>query len=526
MTSNPETPTSDVGGILSPTYLATTIGVFSLIAFNAFEAMAVTTVMPTISDALDGFGLYALAFAAPLASGVVGTVAAGAWCDRRGPGGSLVASLALFTLGVLTAGLAPSMEVFVAGRIVQGLGTGALIVSLYVVVGVVYPARLRPSIFASFAAAWVLPSLFGPAVAAFVAGAFGWRWVFLGIVGLVVLAAFLVAPVVPGLRTDRAGATAPGSRMVWAGVAALAVLGVELLGSEASLVGTAAALVAAVVVLTAVRPLTPRSTLRAGRGLPSVIGTRGLMSAAFFCSQSYIVFVLQEKWDVSAGEAGIALTVVGVVWASASQVQARLGERLTSERAMAIGSAMLLGAAVLMWLAVRLDLHPLVAGGSFVVAGAGMGLGFTRTGVAMLAASSDADRGFNSSALTIADSIGAALALAFCGIGFAVADRAGADPFLAVFGIAVVCAMGAVVTAVRSPCSPTGPTGAAASPGPQGAYSPTHRSTAAPARSASCCRSAHAASAAASVSRYTADGSRAPSAPAPRPAICWAAARS
>ena len=129
MTSNPEASAPEKGGILSPTYLATTIGVFSLIAFNAFEAMAVTTVMPTIGRELDGLGLYALAFAAPLASGVVGTVAAGAWSDRRGPAGSLIASLVLFTIGVLAAGLAPTMEVFVAGRVVQGLGTGALTVS-------------------------------------------------------------------------------------------------------------------------------------------------------------------------------------------------------------------------------------------------------------------------------------------------------------------------------------------------------------------------------------------------------------
>ena len=467
MTDSPETTTRrGRGGILAPAYLTTTIGVFALIAFNAFEAMAVTTVMPTISRDLDGVGLYALAFAAPLASGVMGMVAAGSWSDRRGPALPLVVSLVLFSLGVLTCGLAPSMEVFVAGRVIQGLGTGALIVSLYVVVGVVYPVHLRPSIFASFAAAWVLPSLFGPGIAALVASTVGWRWVFLGVVALVVVAAFLVAPVVPGLHTEVEGEPAPRSRMVWAGLAAVAVLGVELLGSRASLLGIGAAAAALVVALIAVRPLTPAGTLRAGRGLPSVIGTRGLMSAAFFCGQAYIVFVLQERWGVSAGEAGIALTVVGVVWASASQVQARLGERLTSERAMVVGCSMLLVAVSLMWLAVRLDLHPLVVSGSFVLAGAGMGLGFTRTGVAMLAASSESDRGFNSSALTIADSIGAALALALCGIGFAAADRAGGDPFLAVFGIAVVCAVGAVLTAARTPCRTTASAGAVR---PQGA---------------------------------------------------------
>ena len=61
------------------------------------------------------------------------------------------------------------MEVLVAGRVLQGLGGGALTVGLYVVVGLVFPAVLQPAVFASFAAAWVLPALFGPALAAFVA---------------------------------------------------------------------------------------------------------------------------------------------------------------------------------------------------------------------------------------------------------------------------------------------------------------------------------------------------------------------
>ena len=451
MSSSPQAPpVTPRGGILSPAYLTTTIAVFSLIVFNAFEAMAVTTVMPTISRDLEGFALYAVAFAAPLASGVVGTVAAGAWSDRRGPAGSLVASLVLFTVGVLTAGLAPSMDVFVAGRVVQGLGTGALIVSLYVVVGVVYPPQLRPSIFASFAAAWVLPSLFGPAIAAFVAETVGWRWVFLGIVGLVAVAAVLIAPVVPGLRATSDNEPAPRSRMIWAAVAAVAVLAVERAGSEASTVGVLGAVASIVVVLVSVRALTPTGTLRAGRGLPSVIGTRGMMSAAFFSMQAYIVLVLQVRWDLTPGHAGLVLTVVGVVWAAASQLQARLRRRLSSERAMVIGTAMLLVATALLCLAVLIDLGPVVAGAAFVLAGAGMGLGFTRTSVAMLAASTDRDRGFNSSAITIADSIGAALSLSLCGTAFAAAERANVDPFLTVFGLAAIAAVGSLGTASRT----------------------------------------------------------------------------
>lgn len=95
-----------------------------------------------------------------------------------------------------------------AGRLVQGLGIGAVTVALYVVVARVYPARLHPSIFAGFAASWVVPSLIGPFIAGLVAEAFTWHWVFLGVVGLVALATAVVAPAVRGLK---GGATPGGS---------------------------------------------------------------------------------------------------------------------------------------------------------------------------------------------------------------------------------------------------------------------------------------------------------------------------
>ena len=450
MMTRPETTTpTERPRLLAPAYAATTVGMFALIAFVAFEALAVTTVMPTVAERLDGVALYALSFAAPLASGVVGMVAAGAWSDRRGPVVPLLASLALFSLGLLVCGTAPSMEVLVAGRVLQGLGGGALTVVLYVLVGLVFPPVLQPAVFASFAAAWVLPALFGPALAAFVAHALGWRWVFLGTVGLVGVATLLVLPALRGLAPRSSTERVPGSRLAWAGVAAVAVLALELLGSRH---GTALLLAAAalVVVVVALWRLVPAGTLVARRGLPAVIGTRGLMSATFFVAEAYIVFVLQDRWGLTPGTAGLALTGVGLTWAGASQVQARLGDRISHVAAMRIGAGLLLAGAVSLTLVVWTHAHPALAMASYVVAGAGMGLGYPRTSVAMLDESTDEDRGFNSAAIALADSRGAALALSVSGVVFGTAGRLGLDPFVSVLALAVATGVLGVAAAART----------------------------------------------------------------------------
>lgn len=436
--------------ILSPAYAATTIGMFALILSAAFEAMAVTTIMPGVARALDGEALYALSFAAPLATGVVGMVLAGQFSDRHGPAVPTVAACAVFSLGLLICGLAPSMELLVAGRLIQGLGGGALTVGLYVMVALVFPAHLRPAVFASFAAAWVLPSMFGPWIAATVADLVGWRWVFLGVIGLVVAALALLSRALrrhgrrPGPR-GRVG----GSRLAYAAVAAGAVLAVELLGSRDGL-GLALAGLAAVVLLAALHRLLPPGTLRSATGLPAIIATRGTMSSGFFVGQAYVAYVLQENWGHTPTQAGIALTVVGVVWATMSQVQGRLGDAVEHAFAMRAGTVAV--AVGLAGMVAAVVWHPpawvLVA--AFSVAGAGMGFGFPRTSVAVLGRSTDADRGFNSSALTIADSLGAALALAAAGVVFTLAADAGQDPFVAVLAVGAAAAVLSVVTARRT----------------------------------------------------------------------------
>ena len=449
------TPTSPREGLLSPAYVATTVGLFSLIAFAAFEAMAVTTVMPTVARDLDGFDYYALAFAAPFASGVVGMVASGMWTDRSGALRPLFTSMAVFSLGLVVCGTAPSMEVLVVGRVLQGLGSGAMVVAIYVVVGLIYPAALRPAIFASFAAAWVLPALFGPAVAAFVADAVGWRWVFLGMVALVALAAVLVAPSLRSLPTPDSRGTTSRVQLWWAVLAAAAVLSLELLGSGSglTLLAAAGAFVLVIVGAAAAAPgRRPRRAPRpAGRHRDARPAQRGLLLRRGLHRLRPPGAVGpharpgRHRADVRRG--GLGGLQPGVVTAGQPGHQRRRDEvrhdrragrrhRGRGRRAPALARRRPPGR--------RTDRAPTSSPASAWASP------IPRTSVAMLAVTTDADRGFNSSALSVADSLGAALALSLSGIAYAVAVRSDVDPFPVVYAIAVGIGVLGVLAARRT----------------------------------------------------------------------------
>ncbi|WP_164204431.1 MFS transporter [[Micrococcus luteus] ATCC 49442] len=447
--------TEATAGILQRPYLWVTIGACSLVFLAAFESLAVTTIMPVVSRELDGASLYALAFAGPLATGVIGMVAAGNWSDRRGPRVPLYASVALFVLGLIIAGTALSMPMLVTGRLVQGLGGGALTVALYVVVARVYPAALHPGIFAAFSAAWVVPSLVGPFAAGIVAEVLSWHWVFLGVVGLVVPALVMIVPVLRGMDPPAVQHTPPPwavGRIAWAALAALAVLGLNL-SADVTIAGAPAApallaAAAVVIALVAVRPLVPRGTLLARRGLPSVILTRGLAGAAFFGAEVYLPYLLIEEYAFPPAFAGLALTIGAVAWAGAAAIQGRLGTRLPHRRAVRIGAALVLVAIVLALATAAFHLVAAVAIIGWTMAGAGMGLLYPRLSVMTLALSSKDNEGFNSSAMSIADSLGGALALATTGIVFT-AFTTTAESFAGVFALAAVVAVAAVVVAPR-----------------------------------------------------------------------------
>ncbi|MFJ4788993.1 MFS transporter [Streptomyces sp. NPDC088794] len=428
-----EAVSSPDGGVLSRSYRALSVGIVSVVLLIAFEATAVATAMPVAARELDGVALYAFAFSGYFTTSLFGMVLAGQWSDRRGPLGALTTGIGAFAVGLVVAGTAGVMWVFILGRAVQGLGGGLVIVALYVVVGRAYPERLRPAIMAAFAAGWVVPSIVGPLASGAVTEHLGWRWVFLGIPVLVVLP---LALALPQIRLRASGAVDGGA----AGSAAESVaksasfdrrrirlalgisLGAGLLQYAAqdlrwiSLLPGAAGVA---LLVPAVLGLLPRGTYRAARGLPSVVLLRGVAAGSFISAESFVPLMLVTQRGLSPTSAGFSLAAGGATWALGSWVQARARVEPYRERLM--GAGMVLVAAAIAT-APSVLIHSVPVWTVAVAWGFGcfgMGLVTSSSSVLLLKLSAPEEAGTNSASLQISDGLSNVVLLSAGGAAFA-----------------------------------------------------------------------------------------------------------
>ncbi|UNO41789.1 MFS transporter [Streptomyces sp. MST-110588] len=447
----PEPPPANArgGGVLSPAYRALTCGIISVISLIAFEASAVNTAMPVAAHALDGVGLYAFAFSGFFTASLFAMTLSGEWCDRTGPSAPLFAGIAAFGAGLVVAGSAQNMWIFVAGRGIQGLGGGLVIVALYVVASRAYPDHLRPSVMAAFSAAWVLPVIVGPLVAGTVTEHLGWRWVFLSIPVLILPPLAVMLPALRKLsRREAAGTEGAGTEGAGTGATDTEATSTEATGSEARtdrgvggmdrrriVLALAAAtgtgllqyagqdlrwlsLIPAVAGLALLGPaivrLLPRGTFRAARGLPSVILTRALAAGSLFAAESFVPLMLVTERGLSPTLAGLSLTGGGLTWALGSYTQSRPRLEPYRERLMVLGMLFVAAAVLAVPLALIEGVTPWIVAVAWVLAGYGIGLTISSGGVLLMKLSRPQEAGINSASLQVSDALGN---IVFVGIG-------------------------------------------------------------------------------------------------------------
>ena len=421
----------ETDALWSPARRPLTVGLVLTITLVAAEALAVSTAMPIVADDLGGLELYGLVFSAFLVGSLVGIVVAGSLIDRTGVVLPFLVGLALFALGLVLAGAAVSMPMLIGARLIQGIGGGAVPPIAYVAIGRSLPEALRPRMFATLSTAWILPGIFGPAIAGVVAEALNWRWIFFGLLPVLAISGTMayrglsrLDPGPPAVRTASARSRIRDGIVVGVGVALLTT------GLTADSTALLVALAVPGVALTgwAFLRLVPPGTVTAARGYPTAVLLRGLVTFAFFSIDAYVALLLVEVRGWSAAAAGIALTAATVSWTAGSWTQARLSSRFSHERFVRVGFpivaigigglGLVLLPAVPAWVAVPI----------FAIGGYGMGLTYAQFALIVLRDVPREAQGEVTAGLTLSDAVGTALGTTVAAAFVHASVSAGAGP--------------------------------------------------------------------------------------------------
>ena len=375
-----------VDGVWSRGARQLTTGLVLTVTLFASEALAVAAIMPKVAEDL-GRGGYGAAFSAFFLGSVVGVLFGGPLADHFGAARPFAGAALTFAAGLVVSGFAPTMAMLVGGRLLQGIGAGATTPIVYTAIGRAYPEAARLRMFAVISTAWVLPGVLGPGLAGLVAEHAGWRWVFLGLLPLVVVA---VGAALPPLRRVRPSSAA-GSSALWPrGVARLAA-----------------------------------AAARLRAGVPTAVLLRGLLTCAFGAVDAFLPLAITSLRGRSVVFASLAVSLTTLVWTGGAWVADRLGRRV-GEVALIRGGHLLLTAGILAQVTVVVTSVPLIvplAGAA--VGGFGIGMAFSPLASLVLARAGDGQEGTASSALSLFENLGFAAGPGLTGALVAVGDARG-----------------------------------------------------------------------------------------------------
>ena len=285
-------------------------------------------------------------------------ILAGALADALGRRRLFVIGLVGFGASSVLCGLAPTMELLIAGRIVQGVFGAFLVPSSLAIITATFDGAERGRAFGIWAAASSATTVLGPPVGGFLVDAFSWRVAFLMNVPLVAVAVFIALRWVAESRNE----SAPKS-FDWIGatVVALAVGGLAfgaIRGQQQNWtdpvawvalgIGAVATVALAPLMLYRRDPLIPPELFRSRNFTVTNISTF-LIYGALYVVFAYQALFLQGALGYSALASGLAGMPISLSLAFLSTTFGHLAGKRGPRWFMAVGPALM--AAGLLWLA-------------------------------------------------------------------------------------------------------------------------------------------------------------------------------
>src|SRR5208283_2325698 len=155
-------------------------------------------------------------------------VTAGRSADRLGARKVFFTGLVVFSLGSALCGLAPSVSLLVAGRLIQGCGAACLLPASLSLLLSAFPSDRRSQVVAFWGGVSALAVATGPSLGALVVSTAGWRWAFYMNIPVAAVALFVGRRVLPRSTAKRLRGAPdyPGVLLASTSLAAL-VLGIS-----------------------------------------------------------------------------------------------------------------------------------------------------------------------------------------------------------------------------------------------------------------------------------------------------------
>jgi EmrB/QacA subfamily drug resistance transporter len=361
--------------------------------------------------------VYALVLAALL-------LGAGSVADIVGRRRAYVAGLALFALGSLACGLAPTATVLITARGLQGIGGALMFATTTAMLNATYSGRDRGVAFGVWGATNGAGSALGPLVGGLLTEHAGWRWIFLVNLPVTVLTIALTLAVCaetrrPGVRLDVPGILA---FTVFAGALTYGLIRAGDDGWTAP--GTVAFLVLAAVAIAVFlgierkveHPLLELRLFRSASFSATIMAGLILMAAAF-AILAYTSVWLRGVLGLSPVAAGVALLPMAVCSFLVSAVAGRALQGVSPRWTVGIG-LVLIGVGSGLQSVVGADSGALALLPGLAVVGIGVGLAIPTLTAAAMSAAPPQLGGMVAGTLNTARQLGYALGVAVLGLIF------------------------------------------------------------------------------------------------------------
>ncbi len=242
--------------------------------------------------------------------------------------------VALFTVGSLMCGIAPTLEICILGRAVQGLGAAAAFSNNQGIITETFPTNERGHALGWIATAASLGALIGPTLGGFILTIASWGGIFLVNVPFGIVLFTMGLKILPNRKPAHPGKLdKPGSVLLFCSLMLVVSAVTELQQGSAAIVW--AQLVLGLVLLAgfvlverrSADPVFPLSILRNKTLLINMF----TMFALFFVigGQSMVLpFYFQDARGMTAGESGLFMTVIPIITGTVGPVAGALSDRI------------------------------------------------------------------------------------------------------------------------------------------------------------------------------------------------------